>query len=174
MHAKRAPYPSGGPAGVYLHLGGYEDRHGGKCYSQRSHLCAVKLRLLEVPEKFSPLLSLPLSPPAKEEDDPWVQEPDQKRLPLSCQGLRLRNQSMEPRTYTWLIDPMAPSIIHQRSSLWRPLWIPKIHIATEPYQVICYRGQLRMNPAPREQCKSMILSSIKSLVRVGVQKPQNL
>ncbi|KAK5919573.1 hypothetical protein CgunFtcFv8_023451 [Champsocephalus gunnari] len=86
MHAKRAPYPSGGPAGVYLHLGGYEDRHGEKCHSQRSHLCAVKLRLLEVPEKFSPLLSLPHSPPAKGEDDPWVQEPNQKRLPLSSQG----------------------------------------------------------------------------------------
>lgn len=32
MHAKRAPYPSGSSARVYLQLGGYEDRHGEKCH----------------------------------------------------------------------------------------------------------------------------------------------
>lgn len=32
VHAKRAPYPSGMTAGVYLQLGGYEDRHGEKCH----------------------------------------------------------------------------------------------------------------------------------------------
>lgn len=32
VHAKRAPYPPGRSAGVYLQLGGYENRHGEKCH----------------------------------------------------------------------------------------------------------------------------------------------
>lgn len=54
LHAKAAPYPSGRKAGVYRQLGGYEDGHGPPAALTHAHLCAGKLRLLEVPEKFPP------------------------------------------------------------------------------------------------------------------------
>lgn len=60
-----------------------------------SHFCTVKLRLLEMSEKFFPplllfsFLTLPPSPTATGEDDPGVQERDQK-VSLSPRGV---NQS---------------------------------------------------------------------------------
>lgn len=45
MHVKTAPYPSGSSAGVYLQLGGYEDRHGEKCHLS-SPLCCTRTFVL--------------------------------------------------------------------------------------------------------------------------------
>lgn len=47
MHAKKAPYPSERSAGVYLQLGGYEDRHGEKCHLP-SHLAVLTPLCCEV------------------------------------------------------------------------------------------------------------------------------
>lgn len=85
---KRASYPSGRSAGVYLQLGGYEDRHGEKCHLPFP-LAALTLLLLlcevvaagdmrEVLPPAPPVLPPhPPSPTAKGEDDPGVQERDE-------------------------------------------------------------------------------------------------
>ena len=112
VHAKRAPpYPSGSSAGVYLQLGGYEDRHAEKCHL--SSLLAVLApfvlwswscwRCLRSPpslslyhhhytqssssssSSFSSSSSSP-SPTAQRrggDDDPGVQDPRPRRLSLS-------------------------------------------------------------------------------------------
>lgn len=105
MHAKRAPYPSRRSAGVYLQLGGNEDRHGVCTSATRlspslcSHLCAVKFKLLEVSENppcplphtdtHTLLFSLHSSPTAHgsdRQDDPGVRDPDQSHSLISLQG----------------------------------------------------------------------------------------
>ena len=68
MHAKRAPYPSGRSAGVYLQLGGYEDRHGEKCHlpspiAVLTPLCCEVGVAGGVSDNPSPLLPLPSSHP---------------------------------------------------------------------------------------------------------------
>lgn len=100
MHAKRASYPSGRSAGVYLQLGGYEDRHGEKCHLP-SPLAVLTPLCCEVgaaggvweflpppPPRQPPPLPLP-SPTAKRKDDLGVREPS-KNASLSTRRV---NQS---------------------------------------------------------------------------------
>lgn len=84
MHAKRAPYPSDRRAGVYLQLGGYEDRHGEKCHllSPLAVLTPFCCEVGAAGVKCPP----PPPPPAKGEDDPGGPGARPERLPLSSQG----------------------------------------------------------------------------------------
>lgn len=106
MHAKRAPYPSRRSAGVYLQLGGNEDRHGVCTSATRlsPSLCSAPLcsevqaagGVWETPpppdthtSRHSPPLSLPSYPTAHDsgrQDDPGVQDPDQSHSLIALQG----------------------------------------------------------------------------------------